>query len=73
MLTVAELITQGAMMRKESRGGHTREDYPGPDAHFGTVNIVQKVTPDGIAAREEPLPQMPLELAALFEGDDDHA
>ena len=70
MLQVAELITEGATLRKESRGGHTRDDYPGPDARFGTVNIIQRATPDGVVAREEPLPQMPDELKHLFEGDD---
>ena len=62
--------SNGASLRKESRGGHTRDDFPGPDHHFGTVNLVQQVTPDGAVAREVPLPEMPAELAKLFEGDD---
>ena len=70
MLEVADLITESATLRKESRGGHTREDYPRPNERFGTVNIVQRVTPDGVVAREEPLLQMPDELKHLFEGDD---
>ena len=71
MLTVADLITNGASIRKESRGGHTRDDFPGPDHHhFATVNLVQQMTPDGAVAREVPLPEMPAELAKLFEGDD---
>ncbi len=67
MLTVAELITQGAIERKESRGGHTREDYPKADAHFSTVNIVQKLQDTEVTWREEPLPEMPDDLKRLFE------
>ena len=67
MLTVAELITQGAIERKESRGGHTREDYPKADAHFSTVNIVQKLQGTEVTWREEPLPEMPDDLKRLFE------
>ncbi|MBM4414755.1 MAG: fumarate reductase/succinate dehydrogenase flavoprotein subunit [Chloroflexi bacterium] len=69
LLTVAELITQGAQARKESRGGHTRDDFPGPDAHFGTVNLVQRQRDGVLALREEPLPQMSDELRRLFEED----
>jgi succinate dehydrogenase / fumarate reductase flavoprotein subunit len=69
MLTVAELITQGAIQRKESRGGHTREDYPNPDAHFGTVNIAQRLQEGELTWREEPLPKMPDDLMRLFEED----
>ncbi len=69
LLTVAELITQGAQARKESRGGHTRDDFPGPDAHFGSVNLIQRQRDGAVALREEPLPQMPDELRRLFEED----
>ena len=69
MLTVATLITQGALIRQESRGGHTRDDFPDPDyAHWGKVNLVQRDMGGGqIAIREEPLPEMPADLAKLFE------
>ncbi|HRC63104.1 MAG TPA: fumarate reductase/succinate dehydrogenase flavoprotein subunit, partial [Dehalococcoidia bacterium] len=69
MLTVADLITRGAIERKESRGGHTREDYPNPDAHFGTVNIVQSLKDGELTWRQEPLPEMPADLKELFEED----
>jgi succinate dehydrogenase / fumarate reductase, flavoprotein subunit len=70
MLTVSRLTTKGAIVRRESRGGHTRDDYPKPDAEFGTINLVQRVRPDGeFTLDAEPLPQMPAELRALFEED----
>ena len=70
MLTVSRLTTMGAITRRESRGGHTRDDYPTPDAELGTVNLVQRITPDGRYTLDpEPLPQMPAELRALFEED----
>ena len=67
MLHVAEAITKGALERKESRGGHTRDDFPGPTEAFGKVNVVGRMTEDGIQVQQEPLPQMPAELAKLFE------
>ena len=67
MLHVAESITRGALERKESRGGHTRDDFPGPTEAFGKVNVVGRMTEDGVQVQQEPLPQMPAELAKLFE------
>jgi succinate dehydrogenase / fumarate reductase flavoprotein subunit len=70
MLTVSRLVTKGAIIRQESRGGHTRDDYPKADPEFGKVNLVQRVTPDGeFTLDPEPIPQMPAELRALFEED----
>ncbi len=79
MLTVSRAVAQGAINRKESRGGHTRDDFPTPDAEMGKVNFVQRIEqPDAagvlgtpsvrtIGVGPEPLPVMPDELAALFE------
>jgi succinate dehydrogenase / fumarate reductase flavoprotein subunit len=67
MLTVAEAVTRAALERKESRGAHTREDYPRMDPKFGSVNVVVRRVRDEIAVSPEPLPQMPDDLKRLFE------
>jgi succinate dehydrogenase flavoprotein subunit len=68
MLTVSTLVATGALERRESRGGHTRDDFAGPKPEFGRINLVQRVSPSGeVSIAPEPLPQMPQELAALLE------
>jgi succinate dehydrogenase / fumarate reductase flavoprotein subunit len=68
LLTVAECCTKAALDRKESRGGHTRDDHPYTDDTWGTINVVLSQGGDGsVALRHEPLPQMPAELKALFQ------
>ena len=67
MLSVAKCTVLGAIERKESRGGHTREDYPKADAEFEKVNMVTRIAGDVVTLAVEPKPQMPDDLAALFE------
>ncbi len=66
MLSVSEAVTLGALERRESRGGHTREDYPFADDRFGKVNIVVRRKNGTFGIGQEPLPEMPPELQELF-------
>jgi succinate dehydrogenase / fumarate reductase, flavoprotein subunit len=67
MLTVSECVARAALTRQESRGGHTRDDYPGADPEWGKVNLVLRERRGVIEIDKQPLPVMPDELKALFE------
>jgi len=68
LLTVAEAIARSAIERKESRGGHFREDYPDKNPEFATFNIVTRKAPDGsMEIRRLPLPPIPPELKQIIE------
>jgi succinate dehydrogenase flavoprotein subunit len=68
LLTVSEAITRSAIERKESRGGHFREDFPDKTQEFGSTNIVAVKAADGtMAVRRVPIPPMPPELKQIIE------
>jgi succinate dehydrogenase / fumarate reductase flavoprotein subunit len=69
MLLVSECIAKAALARQESRGGHTRDDFPGPDPEWGSKNLVLRLdsTGTGVDLSEQPLPVMPDELKKFFE------
>ena len=68
LLTVSEAITRSAIERRESRGGHFREDYEAKDPVFGSVNIVVWKGADGtMQLRREAISEMPEELKQIIE------
>ncbi|HEX6246813.1 MAG TPA: fumarate reductase/succinate dehydrogenase flavoprotein subunit [Nocardioidaceae bacterium] len=71
MLVVSECIARAALEREESRGGHTRDDFPKPDPEWGAKNLVLTLPGDvldsAVHLEHQPLPLMPEELKALFE------
>jgi succinate dehydrogenase / fumarate reductase flavoprotein subunit len=81
MLTVSRSTTMGALNRKESRGGQTRDDFPAADPEMGKLNFVERIPDPSTAQRgvggtpsvrsitihPEPVPILPDELRALLE------
>ncbi|MGH3735665.1 MAG: fumarate reductase/succinate dehydrogenase flavoprotein subunit [Micromonosporaceae bacterium] len=67
MLVVSECTARAALEREESRGGHTRDDFPGMDAEWRQVNLVCSLDGDTVNLDRKPLPKMRPELLALFD------
>jgi succinate dehydrogenase / fumarate reductase flavoprotein subunit len=71
MISVSKSVALGASYRKESRGGHTREDFPLPDPELGKINFAQS-SPGGnwdsaVTIEASPILILPDELKALLE------
>jgi succinate dehydrogenase / fumarate reductase flavoprotein subunit len=68
LLTVSEAITRSALERRESRGGHFREDFPDKDPTFGKINTIVRKGPQGrMAVARAAIPDMPEELKGIVE------
>jgi succinate dehydrogenase / fumarate reductase flavoprotein subunit len=69
MLVVSEAVARAARERTESRGGHTREDFPGMDPQWRRINLVCRLAPDGrsVEVTRQPVPPIPDELLDLFD------
>ncbi len=70
MLLVSEAVAKSALERQESRGGHTRNDFPTMDAKWRCVSLLASVDGDHVSVRRESNPLLPKELAELFEADE---
>ena len=67
MLLVAESTAKSALAREESRGGHTRDDFPGMDSKWRQVNHISSFDGKQVNVKAQPLPPMPKELFDLFD------
>jgi succinate dehydrogenase / fumarate reductase flavoprotein subunit len=67
MLTIAEAIVRAALERKESRGAHWRLDHLEKDPAFGRINLLASNDQGRMKLKRRPVPEMPAELARLFE------
>jgi len=67
MLVVSECTARAALQREESRGGHTREDFPAMDPQWRQVNLVCSFERGEVTLRTQPIPTMRPELLALFD------
>ena len=68
LLTYSEAIARSALARKESRGAHTRLDYPDKDEGLGKLSVVIRKSSDGdLEVSWEPIPDIPEELQRIID------
>ena len=67
MLLVSDCIAHAALIREESRGGHTREDFPKMNAEWRKFNLVAHLANGEVVVEKQALPEMRDELLNLFD------
>ncbi len=68
IMLMAECVAEAALARQESRGGHTRDDFPGMSPEWRKVNLVCSLDENGrVALEKKPMPPMREDLLALFD------
>ena len=69
LLTVTEAVARAALERRESRGAHTRVEYPDSDERLGKLNVVVRKQDARMSVTHEPIPPMPADLARVLAGE----
>jgi succinate dehydrogenase / fumarate reductase flavoprotein subunit len=67
ILLIADCVAQAALERQESRGGHTRDDYPDMSPEWRKLSLVCSLAGDRVVLRRQPLAPMREDLLALFD------
>jgi succinate dehydrogenase / fumarate reductase flavoprotein subunit len=70
MLLIADCVAQAALERQESRGGHTRDDFPAMSLKWRKVTLTCSLEGDRVALRQQPMAPMREDLFALFDRDE---
>ena len=70
IMLIADCVAQAALERQESRGGHTRDDFPGMNPDWRKINLICTLDSDRVELTRQPMTPMRPELLALFERDE---
>jgi succinate dehydrogenase / fumarate reductase flavoprotein subunit len=66
-MLIAECVAQAALERQESRGGHTRDDFPVMSPEWRKVNLICTLDGDRVRLTRQPMVPMRPDLLALFD------
>jgi len=67
IMLIAESVAQAALERQESRGGHTREDFPGMNPEWRKVTLTLTLGDGKVVLTKQPMLPMRADLMALFD------
>jgi succinate dehydrogenase / fumarate reductase, flavoprotein subunit len=67
IVLIADCVAQAALERQESRGGHTRDDFPEMNPEWRKINLICALDGDRVTLTRQPLPAMREDLIALFD------
>ena len=67
IMLIADSVAQAALERQESRGGHTRDDFPGMSPEWRKINLICSLDGDRVTLRRQPMKPMREDLLALFD------
>jgi succinate dehydrogenase / fumarate reductase flavoprotein subunit len=70
IMLIADCVAQAALERQESRGGHTRDDFPGMNPQWRKLNLICSADGDRVVLRRQPMEPMREDLLALFDRDE---
>jgi succinate dehydrogenase / fumarate reductase flavoprotein subunit len=70
IMLIAECVAQAALERQESRGGHTRDDFPVMSPEWRKVNLICTLDGDRVLLTKQPMVPMRPDLLALFDRDE---
>ncbi len=67
IMLIADCVAQAALERQESRGGHTRDDFPEMSPEWRQVSLIAALDGDRVAIRRQLMAPMREDLLALFD------
>jgi succinate dehydrogenase / fumarate reductase, flavoprotein subunit len=70
IMLIADCVAQSALERQESRGGHTRDDFPEMSPEWRQIVLVCSLDGDRVTIKQQPMVPMRGDLLALFDTDE---